>query len=206
MSKINYGHYVANTDLLGPYQRGVLWVQKCCFSCPGCVAKSMQGEGGFWIDSEQMAEFFLNQPEIEGITISGGEPFLQPEALTEMIHFIRRKKDLGVIVYSGLYMKELEKLAERNVHVHDFLKEIDLLIDGRYEIEKDENRKAVGSSNQQIHLLTERYAECVESYYTPEGRKSEIRIFGKQLQLIGVPDKAGVRFWKSIQREKHDDK
>lgn len=203
MQKINYGHYVSDTELLGPYRRGVLWVQGCCFSCEGCIAQSMQGKGGFWTETQKMAEYFLQQPEIEGITISGGEPFLQPEALTEMIHIIRQKKDMGVIVYSGLYLREINKLAERNTSVRDFLGEIDLLIDGRYDKSLDDGRKGIGSSNQTIHLLTQRYAECAEAYYTESGRQTEIRIFGNRLQMIGVPSTESADIWRYLQEEKN---
>lgn len=202
MKKINYGHFVADTELLGPFHRGVLWVQGCCFSCKGCIAKNMRGEGGFWAETEKIAKVFLEQPEIEGITISGGEPFLQPEALTEMIRILRKERDMGVIVYSGLYLREIEKLAEKNECVREFLNEIDLLIDGRYEQELDDGRKAVGSSNQTIHLLTDRYKDSAKYYYTESGRKTEIRVFGNRLQMIGVPSAESVDIWKRLQGEK----
>ena len=202
MEEINYGHFTGDTQLLGPFRRGVLWVQGCCFSCKGCIAQSMRGEGGYWIETKKMAEFFLQQLDIEGITISGGEPFLQPKALTEMIRMIRQEKDFGVIVYSGLYLKEIEKLSERNEWVKDFLTEIDLLIDGRYEEELDDGRKAVGSSNQTIHLLTDRYKESAAKYYTELGRKTEIRVFGNRMQMIGVPSAESADVWRALVGEK----
>lgn len=199
MKKINFSHVTPNTEILGPYHRGVLWVQGCCFSCPGCVAEHLQGEGGSWCSTGKMAEYFLSQPQIEGITISGGEPFLQADALAEMGKLIRQKKDLGIIVYSGMYLAEIKRLAERKNSVKEFLSQIDLLIDGRYEKELDDGRRAVGSSNQTVHHLTARYEKEASDYYKKEGRQTEIILAGKKMQLIGVPDKKGNEIWKKLQ-------
>lgn len=198
MKTIYYSHYLTETELLGPYKRAVLWVQGCCFSCEGCIAKSMQKGDGTPILTDKMAEIFLEQTQIEGITISGGEPFLQAEALSEMVTQIRKKRNLGVIVYSGLYLKELERLAQKKEAVAVFLGQIDLLIDGRYEKEQDDGRMAVGSANQTLHFLTSRYRGQAD-YYEKKGRKTEIRFAGKQMQLIGVPTKEESQFWEEMQ-------
>ncbi len=194
---INYSHYIGDTTLLGPYHRGVLWVQRCCFSCEGCVAQTMRKEGGAFASAGQFADYFLRQP-IEGVTFSGGEPFLQAEALTALIRLLRDKSDMGLIVYSGLYLNEIQLLAEKNAAAGDFLSEIDLLIDGRYDKQLDDGRMAVGSSNQTIHVLTDRYRDCAEAYYHYNGRKIEIRFFGNRAQMIGVPSAEGLKLWKGL--------
>ncbi|MCC8045543.1 MAG: radical SAM protein [Clostridiales bacterium] len=195
---INYSHFVADTTLLGPGHRGVLWVQGCCFSCDGCVAKSMRGAGGSYAAPEQLAEYFLKQPGLEGLTISGGEPFLQAEALVEMVKIIRGRKDMGLIVYSGLYFEELQALAKKKPAAERFLSQIDLLIDGRYEEELDDGRMAVGSSNQTVRLLTERYRDRADEYYQRKGRRTEIVCVGDRLQLVGVPSAEALTLWKTL--------
>ncbi|MCD7956975.1 MAG: radical SAM protein [Lachnospiraceae bacterium] len=196
--EINYSHFVPDTTLLGPYHRGVLWVQGCCFSCEGCVAQSMQGAGGSYAAPEQLAEYFLRQPGLEGLTISGGEPFLQAEALGGMMESIRSRKDMGLIVYSGLYLEELQALAEKKSAAERFLSQIDLLIDGRYEKKLDDGRMAVGSSNQTVHLLTDRYRNCADEYYQRNGRRTEITCVGNRLRLVGVPSAEAFTLWKNL--------
>ncbi|MCD7884651.1 MAG: radical SAM protein [Lachnospiraceae bacterium] len=200
--EINYSHYTADTTLLGPYHRGVLWVQGCCFSCEGCIAQSMHGKGGSYASCEALAAFFLKQPGIEGLTISGGEPFLQAEALWAMMEAIRYEKNLGLIVYSGMYLEEIQKLAKRQEAARRFLSQIDLLIDGRYEKDLDDGRMAVGSSNQTIHLLTDRYRDTARDYYGAKGRKTQICSFGSRLQMIGVPSAGSAALFRKLTREK----
>ena len=70
---------------LGPGTRFVVWTQGCPRSCPGCMtAASQQMNGGFFADTKQLAEEIL-QSGRHGLTISGGEPFLQAKALADLI-------------------------------------------------------------------------------------------------------------------------
>ena len=86
---------------LGPGTRFVVWTQGCPRSCPGCMtAASQQMNGGFSADTKQLAEEIL-QSGRHGLTISGGEPFLQAKALADLIQEVRKKTDLGVMIYTG---------------------------------------------------------------------------------------------------------
>ena len=84
-----------------------------------------------------------------GITISGGEPFLQAEALISLIRTIKTRRDIGVIVYSGFTLDELERDDEKS----SLLSEIDVLIDGRYIKELDDGRAYVGSSTKSYTIF-----------------------------------------------------
>ena len=87
------------TEVLGPYKRYAIWVQGCNKRCKGCIAPGAQPlSGGYSVSVEDLAADILSVSDIEGITISGGEPFLQQEALCELIALVRRKRDIGVIV------------------------------------------------------------------------------------------------------------
>ena len=89
---------------LGPGTRFVVWTQGCPRSCPGCMtAASQQMNGGFSADTKQLAEEIL-QSGRHGLTISGGEPFLQAKALADLIQEVRKKTDLLV---DGPYIDEL---------------------------------------------------------------------------------------------------
>lgn len=166
---------------LGPGVRYALWVQGCPRRCPGCVAPEAQAlDGGTELETGALAwEILLSGAE--GLTISGGEPFLQAEALAELIRTVRRKRDLGVIVYTGYVYEEL--LADPAARA--LLEETDLLIDGPYVKELDDGKSLRGSSNQRVLTLTERYREELSLYGRPE-RPTEAFAHGAEVHYVGV--------------------
>lgn len=198
MKIINYSHYVTNTNLLGPYQRSVLWVQGCCFSCKGCIAPEMQKSGGYFESTNIIADVLLSDKNIEGVTLSGGEPFLQADAVSELIEKMKQKRDIGIIVYSGFTFEELKNKSVNNNSIQKLLLMTDILIDGRYIQELDDNIAYRGSSNQSIICLSERYKDIAEDYYTKTARKAELRVDKHKLTLIGVPSKDTLKAIKDI--------
>ena len=166
---------------LGPGVRYALWVQGCPRRCPGCVAPEAQAlDGGTALETGALAwEILLSGAE--GLTISGGEPFLQAEALAELIRTVRRKRDLGVIVYTGYRYEEL--LADPAARA--LLEETDLLIDGPYVKKLDDGKSLRGSSNQRVIPLTERYRGELSLYGRPE-RPTEAFVHGAEVHYVGV--------------------
>ena len=170
------------TEALGPYKRYAIWVQGCNKRCKGCISPGAQPlTGGYSISIEALATDILSIPDIEGITISGGEPFLQQEALCELIDLVRIKRDIGVITYTGMLYSEIRHSALAN--------RCDLIIDGEYVEALNDDKSLRGSSNQQIIRLTERYYDCVDCCYGIPGRKVEFIPNGKVIQMVGIPSK-----------------
>lgn len=197
MKELLISHYVETTKVLGPFERSALWVHGCCFDCPGCIAKEMNQSTPKSIESNVAAEIFINIEDTEGITISGGEPFLQAEALSEMLEVIKEKRDYGVIVYSGFTYEKLIESADKNIS--RFLEQIDILIDGQYREELDDGKPFRGSSNQRIIELTDRYHNIIhEYYYESDKRNIEINIKEKNVYMVGVPSKYGLQTWRSF--------
>lgn len=169
--------------VLGPGVRYAVWVQGCHRSCPGCIAQSSHAEsaGKRMTPNELAWEILLSGAE--GVTISGGEPFLQAEALAEMVRLVRRRKDLGVIVYTGYLYEELQAMPE----AAGLLAETDLLIDGPYIQALDDGLSLRGSSNQRVLPLTERYRDALPLYGS-EPRTVQSFQRGLETHLVGVPD------------------
>jgi len=195
-NEISISHYEECTTLLGPYNRFVIWVHGCCFSCAACLTDSIKNGFKETINVNELSDLIVKS-NTEGITISGGEPFLQSKELSELIINIRKHKEIGVIVYSGYTLKEINE----NDEYKEFLSSIDVLIDGRYIKELDDGRAYVGSSNQVIHYLTDRYLEAGKIYYTAEKRKAEIKLTPDKAILIGVPSAGVLKAWKEIMQK-----
>lgn len=138
----------------GPGLRAVVWVQGCTLNCPGCFnPKTHDPNGGSLISVEQLAQQILAQRErIEGLTISGGEPFQQPEGLFDLLDLLANS-GLSCLLFTGYTREEVQK----HPLGPQILKHVDVLISGRYMASQHLGQSLLGSANQQIHLLTNRY-------------------------------------------------
>lgn len=173
-----------NITTLGPGNRFGIWVQGCNRNCEGCVAKASKNPSdGRLVHVGALAWEIINA-DVEGITISGGEPFLQAEALSELIRKVRKMKDIGVIIYTGYLYEELTGVAG----AEDLLKLTDLLIDGPYVKELDDGKSLRGSSNQKVIPLTERYANHLGLYGTGE-RRTETFLHSDKINFVGIPNR-----------------
>lgn len=157
---LRVGARVAATWAEGPGARYVVWLQGCGLRCPGCCNPHFfDPEGGETIPvSVLLAEMAAPRATIEGLTLLGGEPFEQAEALVPLV---RGARDLGlsVIVFSGYTLEELTTRADARA----LLSGIDVLVDGRYEAGHPERERLwVGSTNQRFHYLTDRYSQEIE--------------------------------------------
>lgn len=147
-----------------------------------------------------LSEIFLKVADTEGITISGGEPFLQSEGLATMLDCIKTKRDYGVIIYTGFLKEELEKNSDSGVQ--RLLQHIDILIDGHYVQELDDGKPYRGSSNQKIHLITDRYRSIFNDYYYgTDKRNIEIDIDKENVYMVGVPSKNGIDVWRQFKKK-----
>lgn len=189
-------HIEESTNLLGPFRRFVIWVHGCCFDCKGCLAHNTKFGSYKRMTVKELGRLILRQENIEGITISGGEPFLQANALRKLIDYLRAEKDLGVIIYSGFIREQLVQKSEYK----SLLEVTDILIDGPYIEELDTGQPYIGSSNQKIHQLSGRYIDD-NAYYRVKGRRAEIKIYSDQVVLVGVPSKEALKTWNDLKEK-----
>ena len=137
----------------GPGVRYVVFVQGCPHRCPGCHnPQTHDPSGGYEISSGELeADFLLEasqNPLLDGLTISGGEPLVQAADLLPLAASAKRL-GLGVWLYTGYTIEEIGALGEASQK--DLLKVTDVLVDGRF----DESLRTLdsgfaGSSNQKI--------------------------------------------------------
>lgn len=157
-----------HTKVEGPGLRYCIWFQGCSRHCKDCWAKATWDKnGGYEIDLQELLNDILTTKEIEGVTFLGGEPFEQPEALEFLCRNIKTA-GLSVLCFTG------GKIEDLKISHPQILNNIDLLIDGEFEVKnKDFSRPWVGSSNQRYHFLTDKYNEEILQKYK---NKVEINI------------------------------
>ena len=141
---------VVNDSIVdGPGMRFVVFTQGCLIGCPGCHnPETWDPEGGKLMEVDDIVRLWQKNPLIEGITLSGGDPFLQPD---KILYLVKKAKEtnLSVALYSGLYYEQLRALE--NPIINEILDEADILIDGPFEIDKlNLNLSYRGSDNQRI--------------------------------------------------------
>ena len=168
---------------LGPGERIAIWVAGCSRRCPYCANPELWSRHDEQkIEPARLAEYIngMRDKKIDGITITGGEPFDQAEALVELINELQFKTE--ILSFSGYRIEELRGNPEQD----RLLKLIDVLIDGEY-INRLNDGKAVlrGSTNQRIHYLNKRVISRYEKYIY-EGRKIQNFVYEYNTLSVGI--------------------
>ena len=133
----------------GPGLRLTIFTQGCLHHCPGCHnPQTHDPAGGLWADTDDILAAAAENPLLDGITLSGGDPFLQPVpclALAEGAH----KIGLNVWTYTGYTWEALRE--ENDAEKLALLKETDVLVDGPFLLaERSLELRFCGSRNQRL--------------------------------------------------------
>ncbi len=197
MSQIRLHNIFMHTTALGPGVRIAIWLQGCKRKCKGCMSpKSRPLDGGRLVDLNALIDIICSTSDVEGVTISGGEPFLQLTELHELLSAVRRRTDLGIIIYTGNTMSELRQM--KDPLIDDIITGLaDLIIDGEYIDELNDGSSLKGSSNQIVYYITDRYLPYKKVYEGKE-RNVEIEISEGEAFFIGIPDKDTLASWIDI--------
>lgn len=174
---------------LGPGRRTGIWVQGCRFRCEGCVAVySWDIKKGRRVDVEDIVSFIFQKSgsTSEGVTISGGEPFLQAEGLHELINRLWNNGIYDIMVYTGYSYSHLRRKYP------EILDKIAALVSGRFVSGLDTRSVWKGSENQKLHILTRdgtlnrRYREYRKE--TTDKRTLQIAESERKIFVIGIPE------------------
>lgn len=157
---LNIAEIVDRTHVLGPGCRFAIWTQGCPHSCPGCVAPEFIPRiKARKISLPDLLARISGADGLEGVTVSGGEPLLQAEAVAELLYDVRHTLGLSSILYTGYSTQEVGRMSSRSSAVRRAIENADVVIDGRYEHALNDSRGLRGSSNQNIHFISPRYRD-----------------------------------------------
>lgn len=170
MIKLRIAGTVNDSIVDGEGLRYTIFVQGCPHHCKGCHNPQTHSfSGGEDVELEYLMQQIQNNPLLDGVTFSGGEPFEQSEALTELASKIKNRcPNMNIVTYTGY---TFEYLLDRGLKDRpewlDLLRKTDILIDGEFiESLKSLELKYRGSSNQRIldckESLKERKAVLVK--------------------------------------------
>ena len=150
----------------GPGYRFTVFVQGCPHNCPGCHnPQTHDFSGGHLADTDDVIAHLGENPLVRGLTLSGGEPMMQPEPLY-LIAKAAKEKGMNVWCYTGFTLDAL--LKENNPARMALLHSIDVLVDGRFvQEQKSLSLLYRGSSNQRLIDVPKTLATGEITLWTP---------------------------------------
>lgn len=176
----------APVTTLGYGRRFGIWTIGCPRHCKNCSNPELQTPNpAKAIDVKSILRIVSQYADsIDGITITGGDPLMQPDALRELLIGFEAMGIRDVLVYTGYTMAEINLSSK----LSDLLPHIGVLIDGPYIDDLNDNKSIRGSSNQKIWLLRD---ELSDRYLNVEQweRKTQVINSNNSLYAIGIPKK-----------------
>lgn len=164
MIKFNVASINKCTEVEGPFKRLCIWFQGCNIHCEGCCNPDYQAlVPKILLSLDELVDIIKESQKefgIEGVTFLGGEPSLQQNLpkLTSKI----KELGLGVISFTGRTYEDVKDLFDG----------CDVVIDGAYkQNEQDTKRRIIGSKNQRIICLTNRYNSSIDAWFDKSDAK-----------------------------------
>lgn len=167
-------------EVLGPGKRVGIWFCGCPRRCKGCSNPELwEFQERYRTTPEtifEMVKAVSKEHKVDGFTITGGDPFYQPEALMKLLEMLKAISD-DIIVYTGYNLEEINS---------DDLENISVLIDGEYIEALNDNSLLRGSSNQKVHILDSGKSEIYKTYFDTESNKVQNFFTSDGVVSVGI--------------------
>ena len=193
---LNKAHFPVT--VLGPGRRIGIWLQGCSIGCKGCVSQDTWArDPGRDMSVAQLLRWCRQTTagQLDGVTISGGEPFEQPQALAALLDGLQQWRsgggpDFDILCYSGYPLTTLQRDHAK------LLASLDALIPEPFVQAKPLTHVWRGSANQPLVLLSPRgqarYAEFVEAPAADAGKRMQAMVDGQRVWYVGIPDRGDM--------------
>jgi len=193
---LNKAHFPVT--VLGPGRRIGLWLQGCTIRCKGCVSQdTWPADPARAMPVKALVDWCkrVAKDGLDGVTISGGEPFDQPKALAALLTQLDAWRtadglDFDILCYSGYPLKTLEKKHAK------LLARLDALIPEPYADGRPLGALWRGSDNQTLVPLsargTARYADSVAAPQASEDKRMQVSVEDGKLWMIGIPQRGDM--------------
>jgi len=188
---VNKAHFPVT--VLGPGRRIGIWLQGCSIHCKGCISRdTWERDPGRDLPVSSLLAWCrqTTRGKFDGVTISGGEPFDQPKALSALLDALIRWRsrdgpDFDILCYSGYPLAALKSRHS------SLLEKLDAIIPEPYVESLPSTHLWRGSANQQLVPLTERgrerYRTHVDAPARSLGKRIQMAVDGNRIWYIGIP-------------------
>lgn len=175
--------------VLGPGNRLGIWLAGCPRRCPGCSNPELwEKQEKYEIELDSLMNLLkpiLQKADMDGIIITGGDPFFQAEELSLLLKELH-SYTADILVYTGYHLQELRQGPPA---VRECLKYIGVLIDGPYEAEKNNGCRLRGSVNQRIYYLRPELQARYEAYMAAGPNKIQNFAVAGGIVSVGIHTK-----------------
>lgn len=167
--------------VLGPGKRIGIWFDGCNHHCVGCSNPELwESQEKYHTKLETVMDMLagvIRNNDVDGFTLTGGDPLEQPEALRELLPEISMYTD-DIILYTGYKYEEVQEKYD------DILKFVAVLVDGPYIESRNKEELLRGSTNQRVLILNDKYKAVYEKYLKES--PSEVQNFTSPTGVISV--------------------
>ncbi|MBS1186000.1 MAG: radical protein [Burkholderiaceae bacterium] len=203
---VNKAHFPVT--VLGPGRRIGIWLQGCSIRCKACVSQDTWArDPGRDITVAQLLAWCrqTTQGQFDGVTISGGEPFDQPKALSALLDALIRWRqgsglDFDILCYSGYPLATLQKRHSR------LLQKLDALIPEPFVESQPLTRLWRGSANQPLLPLSERgqarYATMLDAPADDGNKRIQTMVENGKVWFAGIPARGDMQALETMCRER----
>ena len=178
---LNIMGYVDGSEVNGPGSRAVVWLQGCIRECSGCFnSSSWSFDINQLISVEQLAQKIISNPQNQGVTFSGGEPFWQAPALTELAKKVKAA-GLNLMSFTGFTLEKLQA-PYAPAKSQELLAQLDILIDGPFveSLAINAPDSLVSSRNQRVHIFN----PALQNQMTWASDQTEIHVLQDGSRII----------------------
>lgn len=186
-------------EVLGPGRRVGIWMQGCTIRCFGCISRdTWAADSRFAVEVDEVLEWIACLPAggVDGVTISGGEPFDQPEALGRLLdglHDWRAAQgvEIDFLAYSGRAEGELRR------DFGDMLGKLDAVVAEPFIQGEHTTLPLRGSANQEVVALSElgmeRYTGDALDSLAAQRQRVQLEVDDESVWMIGIPQQGAMR-------------
>ena len=182
--------------VLGPGRRVGIWLQGCTIGCRGCMSKdTWDPNSGHSMTIEDICGLVMAarlDEGLDGVTISGGEPFQQPEALSRLCSELRRRwPDVDILAYSGYRLSQLRRMPPTTLQL------LDAIVAEPFVAGRPTEARWRGSSNQELSILSRRGEAHYEIAADLPGSRLQITVDEEGVWVAGIPRRGDLERMRS---------
>lgn len=195
---IYINRYAYPITSLGPGKRITLWVQGCSRQCPGCASSdTWNRNNGLCINvnklGDKISKIIIDE-NLDGFTITGGEPVEQAEPLVSLIKIVKNNvktlcmnNNFDILMFSGYQKRDIEKISS------GLINEIDVMVCGEYDYERSRSNRLVATDNQELIILNNDVNDLYQKYITEENVPLQFEIGANSVSFVGMPNAGDLK-------------
>lgn len=192
---------------LGPGRRMAVWVQGCTIGCQGCASQdTWDAAGGAALLTAELADELapvVVREDLTGLTLTGGEPTEQPDAVADLVRKLRqrladggRRTELDVLLFTGRTARAAARVAPA------LWNSVDAAIAGPYRRDRPGTHPLVASTNQELVLLSPLGESRFAAVPGSRGPSAQAHVGHGDITLVGLPRPGDLTRIESALRER----